>query len=290
MKMVIQAYSLSRVLQLIPPGTRGKACLARRLLGTVQNTKNVTVTDRFGNIFLVPGLRDPIGFYLVIDGMYEPWTTRFLLRSLKKGQVFVDVGANIGVFAILAAQHVGDSGRVLAIEASAQIWPYLEYNIQINQVKNLRIEQYALLDSDGLNLPFYNAPAEHFGMGSLSPQFNEAEQTVTTRCLDSLLESVCINRVDVLKVDVEGFEMFVFRGGEKLLTSKASPLIIFEFCDWAEERTKVASVGDAQRLLYSWGYQIWRLQDFICQRSPLSTILTSGSEMLVARRMHSQSL
>jgi FkbM family methyltransferase len=287
MKMSLQTYSLSRVLQLIPPGTRGKVRLARRLLGTAQNTKNVTVTDRFGNTFLVPSLRDPIAFYLVIDGMYEPWTTRFLLQSLKKGQVFVDVGANIGAFAILAARHVGDAGRVLAIEASAQIWPYLEYNMQINQAKNLQIEHYALLDSDGLTLPFYNAPAEHFGMGSLAPQFNESGQTVTTRCLDNVLESVHINRVDVLKVDVEGFEMLVFRGGEKLLTSQSPPLIIFEFCDWAEQRSNIGSVGDAQRLLCSWGYQIWCLQDFICERSPLSTILTTGSEMLVARKMYS---
>ncbi len=71
---------------------------------------------------------------------------------------------------------------------------------------------------------------------------------VATRTLDSVLSELAITSVDVLKVDVEGFEAAVFRGAERLLSGPNPPIVVFEFCDWAEQRSGYC-IGDAQRVL-----------------------------------------
>ena len=91
----------------------------------------------------------------------------------------------------------------------------------------------------------------------------------------------------VIKVDVEGHELAVFRGGQKLFARNPSPVLVFEFCDWAERRFPNAYPGQAQEFLMSLGYRIWRLQDYLNCDRPLEVPLTRGSAMLVAERKSS---
>jgi hypothetical protein len=133
-------------------------------------------------------------------------------------------------------------------------------------------------------VPFYEAPVDHFGMGSLGAQFHNEPVPVLCRTLDDVLKEQRIERVDVIKVDVEGFEAAVFLGAKELLTGANPPLIVFEFCDWAENRVPSGQAGDAQRLLNEWGYRTWRLKHGISKNPPLSNTLTTGSEMLVAAK------
>jgi hypothetical protein len=122
-------------------------------------------------------------------------------------------------------------------------------------------------------------------MGALAPQFSGKAVPVTARTLDSILDQDSIDRVDVLKVDVEGFEGQVFVGATKLLAGSRAPTIIFEFCDWAERRIQNAPIGHAQRFLLDLGYSIYRLADFMSLRpQPLRKPLVAGYEQLVAYR------
>ena len=77
-----------------------------------------------------------------------------------------------------------------------------------------------------------------------------------TQTLDHLLGGRMNERVDMIKVDVEGFEAAVFQGAEKILTGNKTPIVVFEFCDWAEARVPGAQIGAAQRALKEWGYRI----------------------------------
>jgi hypothetical protein len=90
--------------------------------------------------------------------------------------------------------------------------------------------------------------------------------------------------VDVLKVDVEGCEAAVFLGAERLLTSPNPPLILFEFCDWAEARAAGRQAGDAQKILRKYGYQLRRLAKYNDGTPPLDYVLTSGFDMLAATK------
>ncbi|MCI0391796.1 MAG: FkbM family methyltransferase [Acidobacteria bacterium] len=273
---------ISRVLRYLPPETPGKARLARRLLGSSLQSRNIIIKGRDGATFLVPSLREPIGFYLLVDGVYEVKAIDFALERMKPGSVFIDVGANIGAFAIPAALKVGPKGCVIAIEPSPQVFPFLKKNVALNGLSNVRLIQCAAFNSDGQTVPFYEAPVDRFGMGSLGSQFEANPVPVLTHTLDYLLDEHMIGQVDVIKVDVEGFEAAVFRGAEKILTGNKPPVVVFEFCDWAEDRVPGGRIGAAQRALRDWGYRIWRLDGLLRGNPPLAEVLTRGFEILVA--------
>ena len=209
---------------------------------------------------------------------------RAFREVIQPGMVVVDVGANIGTFTVPAATAVGPHGVVLAIEASPQMHHYLATNIELNQCANVIQEQCVASDHEG-TCEFYEAPLEKFGMGSVGPQFSVAPLTLRAATLDSLIERHHLDRVDVIKIDVEGYEAAVFRGAQVILHAPNPPLIAFEFCDWAEERIPGARIGDAQRALCQAGYQIWRLPDYLRGRAPLNDLLTSGFETLVAKKV-----
>jgi len=274
----------SEILRRFPPEMPGKTRMARRLLGSSILAKDVKIRSRRGIEFVTPSIQEPVGFYLLINGVYEADALEFILDLLEPGGVFIDVGANIGSFTLPVARHLGASGRVIAIESSPKVFPYLRQNVALNALTNVSLIQCAASENDRLEAPFYEAPIDNFGMGSLGAQFHDAPISVMTRTLDSILEERQIERVNLIKVDVEGFEVAVFRGAEKLLTGDDSPIIIFEFCDWAEERVPGGQIGDAQRLLEEWGYSIWRLKDKMTGKLPLTQTMTTGYEMLVAAK------
>ena len=247
---------------------------------------NGTVADRFGFHYKVPDTREPIAFHVAVDGVYELDTLSVILDELPPGGTFVDIGANVGVFTLPAAKRVGENGRVLAAEASPDILPYLFHNLAQNEARAVTVVNSAICDKTG-TAPFYRAPSEKFGMGSLGAQFNEESTDVPARMLDDVLKEHRISRVDVLKVDVEGFELAVFRGAQNLLAAPLPPLILFEFCDWAEARMPTAKPGDAQQFLMDQGYSICCLADFRRSRQPLRQPMRTGATMLAAWRSHS---
>ena len=272
-----------RLLRLVPPGTRGKTRLGRLLLKGHRTTGDVEIVDRFGLRFSVPSLSEPIAFHLLIDGVYEPDVLSFILRYLEPSAVFVDVGASIGSLTIPVAHTLAPRGRVVAIEASGRIFPYLSRNAAVNALQNVQCVHSAVSDREG-NVEFYEAPVDHFGMGSMGPQFHAQPSQVPGRTLDHILAEAGVTRVDLLKIDVEGFEAKVLSGAQQLLRNHHPPLIIFEFIDWAEARLSGGGPGTAQRRLREWGFKVWRLGDFVRGRPELSDIVTVGNEMLVATR------
>jgi FkbM family methyltransferase len=265
---------------------RGKARFARLLLRSCLQAQDVQIHARYNCTFVIPSLREPIGFHLLIDGVYEVEAVEFVLGRLRTGSVFVDIGANIGVFTLPAAAKIGPTGCVLAIEPAPRIFPYLNRNVTLNRLSNVRLRQCAAFNRAEPKLPFWEAPIEHFGMGALAAQFHACPIAVSSQPLDRILIDESIGRVDVLKVDVEGCERAVFQGAEQLLTRDDAPVILFEFCDWAEARMPGGEVGDAQRLLLGYGYEIYRLSDFVRrQKNPLKDVIVRGFEMLVGVKL-----
>ena len=274
----------AKALRWIPAKAPGKARLARRLLGSCLEARDVRIDGRYGMKLVTPSLREPVGFYLLVDGVYEAEVLDFALGRLGRGAVVVDVGANIGAFTLPVASRIAPAGCVIAIEASPRVFPYLRQNVILNELSNVDLVQCAAYNCDRRTVPFYDAPVDRFGKGSLGSHFHADRISVPARTLDDLLNEKRIGRVDLIKVDVEGSEAAVFQGAEKLLTGDRPPVVVFEFCDWAEESVLGEQAGYAQRLLNDWGYSIWRLRDVKRNKTPLAETLTSGFEMLVAAR------
>jgi FkbM family methyltransferase len=259
----------------------GKQRLARALVRPQRLSGDASIPLAGDLELRVPSLREPVAFHLLVDGVYEPLVAEYLAAALRAGSILIDVGANVGCFAVPLSRRVRPGGGVLAVEASPRVFPYLERNVKSNGCDNVWTVHAAAHERDG-TADFYEAPSEKFGMGSMAPQFHTHPVTVPTRSLDSLAGELGLARVDALKVDVEGLEAVVRRGAEQLLRTFRPP-VVFEFCDWAEERVTGTNRGDAQRVLLDLGYRIWDIITLRRGGLPLSAPQTSGSAILVGQ-------
>jgi FkbM family methyltransferase len=243
---------------MIPNGLRGKTRLAKACLASQLSAQDVQLQDRCGNFFSIPSLREPIGFHLRVDGVYEEKALEFILNNIDPGSVFLDVGANIGAFSVPAARKVGAAGKVLAIEASPKIFPYLTRNVELNKLSNVRCFNVAASNEEG-QLPFYEAPLDHFGMGSMGAQFHAQPVTIRARTLDQILKEEKIEHVALIKIDVEGFEAKVLQGSRALLKCSRPPIIVFEFIDWAEARVTGSEWEMLNVFFWNWASQFGAL-------------------------------
>ncbi|MEJ8842233.1 FkbM family methyltransferase [Lacibacter sp. H375] len=202
----------------------------------------------------VPSLIDSIGYELFINGIYEHKTIDFLHKHIPKGGVFVDVGANIGAISVLIAKRRPDI-TIYAFEASPFIFSFLDENIQNNRLKNVFAFNHAVHDEDGKEMNFY-APEDEFGKGSFSQTYSNKAELVSTVRLDTFFDSHAI-LPDIIKVDVQGYEFFVFNGMSGYIEQKKKkPIILFEFEGWAESIAMgKENIGKAKDCLQSYGYR-----------------------------------
>ena len=264
------------------PRFKGKMRFAKFLSGvTINKTRDIWIEGKYGCSYLLPNLIENVSFDIYVNGIFEEETLHFLGKMIPDGGVFLDLGANIGAITIPLSRKRKDI-RVVCVEASPHVFDYLEKNLTQNRLTEIYRMNAALYIADNLELDFFS-PDEKFGKGSLSPVFTTHPQKVTTIRVDTLVRKLDLPRVDMIKVDVEGYEYHVFKGAETLLTGNDSPDIFFEFVDWAEDLAKDISVGDAQRLLMSWGYKIYQLN----KRNELDevkAVILKGACMLFASK------
>lgn len=157
---------------------------------------------------------DLIQMFIDLFGVWEPDLWTFITRSLRPGDVFIDVGANVGAFSLLAADVVGDAGKVIAIEASPRIASALRANIDLNPPLARRIDvvEAAVADSPG-TLTIHSGPAKNLGKTTLLVERGEgAEAVVRADALPALVDHRWIRSARLIKIDVEGAERAVLAG------------------------------------------------------------------------------
>jgi FkbM family methyltransferase len=150
-------------------------------------------------------------------GVWEPNLTRWISRRLAPGDSFVDVGANFGYFSLLAAALTGDKGSVVAVEASPSTFDQLLENLRMNRAANVRAVNLAASDTEGV-LRLYREDEFNVGSSTTLPQYGKHfECEVRAAPLDDVLTEAEIERVRLVKIDVEGAEGSVVAGMERLL-------------------------------------------------------------------------
>lgn len=246
------AISFLRLLRLLPVSLPGKARLARVLVDSLAPYGEAELDVR-GLRLSVPSLREPIASNLLVNGVYEPLLCKSLARVLKPDGIFFDVGANVGFFSLLAAHRIVPAGRVVAFEASPRIFAFLEKNAKLQPRPGLQVIHAAVTERTGDEISFFDAPSIKFGMGSLANRFGSEAVAVKSISLDDAAEKLGLAHVNAIKVDVEGYELGVLRGARRLLTTEPTPVVFFEFNDWAEANP-LSAPGDAQRFLQELGY------------------------------------
>lgn len=182
---------------------------------------------------------------LWVDGKDRPTDSRVVKSLLSPGDVYVDVGANIGHLAIEAALAVGPSGTVFAFEPHPKIAQFLRENVRLNGLRNVMVAQAAVGDRFGwIWLSDRRADDQN------AVSFESGDLRVPLVTLDELLEG---RRVRLLKVDVEGFEKFVFAGARRTL--ERVDYIYFEVQD-SMYRAAGYTFGELHDFLSTYGFEI----------------------------------
>ncbi len=188
-----------------------------------------------GGIHFELDLREFIDRSLHDQGCFEPATTAVLAQFARPGMTVLDIGANIGAHTLHLAQHVGPTGRVLAFEPMSDAFNKLRRNASLNpSLTNLTLHHVALGAENGtLQADFNHSWPVDGKYRDVIPE------PVPVRRLDDFLAEQGIPRVDLIKLDVDGFEHKIIRGAARTLR-ESRPLLVMELCNYTLER-----VGDS---------------------------------------------
>src|ERR1043165_8265108 len=174
-------------------------------------------------------LKSQVGVSLFLSD-FELAELSFVRRHLKPGMVFLDVGANGGIFTVLAGKRLGPTGRVHAFEPGEAAQVLLRQNIALNELSNVAVYEGAVSNHCGSTKL---AVAQDMALSSLAktehPNQSVKEwREVPVITLDEYVAQKGIQRVHFIKIDVEGAEKWVFEGADRLLTSTPGLTILFE--------------------------------------------------------------
>lgn len=163
-------------------------------------------------------------------GYWEMGLSRGFLEHIKKGGVFLDIGANIGYHSLFVASLLKESGRVYSFEPISHLCSQLQASIALNNFTNIEVCNFGLAESEGEAT--IHMRDENIG-GSTLLSFPKIEkfdvketEKVSLKKLDSFLGEHA--KVDVIKIDVEGYELEALRGAVNILKSN-HPVIFMEF-------------------------------------------------------------
>ena len=211
-----------------------------RQLGSF-DTSQIDLCHIHGFNLYVPKNDIQVGRGIYTSHTYEPPVTNLFMRNLKRGDVFVDVGANIGYFSMMAASLVGSTGRIFAFEPFSQNVKLLHLSRQVNQFE--RVEIFPVAAGSDRRLYLYDNAGTNGFISPLTNDFRAVMQStiVFSVCLDDVLRDV--ERIDFIKVDVEGAEHLVLQGARTLL-QRHHPVIVSEFAPPAIQNVSGASPID----------------------------------------------
>ena len=247
-----------------------------------------------GNILVCDGRDLSITPHLALNGHYELPEELFLKRTLSGGDWFVDVGANIGNHAILAASRVGPFGRVFAFEPNERCFSLMRKSAIVNWVHD-RLRVLELGVSDTLGTAKLNFSATQLGGASIDTGTKKSD------CLDAtmmvlgdeqtiLIETTTLDAtfpvdlpIKVLKIDAEGHEPAILRGAGRLLSKRSFDYILVEAIAELAGTRWVEHLA-AFRQLIDHGYQPARLSaDGLLRPHPTleSALLDTVSRTLV---------
>ena len=235
---VYQVYKLARNVA----RATGLSTASRKYLGRWSGKMIFLVAPNKDGIFDIKGHKMALaadGAYPPADmamGRYEPETTRLFESVIKPGMAVMDVGAHVGYFTLLAARYVGPSGKVFAFEPEPDNYAFLKSNIERNEYKNITANQKAASDSVGtVDLYQSNLDTGSHSIYGNSGRHAKGTVSVDSTTIDEFLETQNWPQIDLIKIDVEGGEMAVLEGMQRMLSRPNRPTMIVEFCPFLIE-------------------------------------------------------
>ncbi|MBW1999564.1 MAG: FkbM family methyltransferase [Deltaproteobacteria bacterium] len=227
---------------------------------------------------------------------FETLERRFLKMFLRPGDIYIDIGANIGLFSLLAAWCVKDTGRVYAFEPAKKTYDRLCGNVALNRFTNVLCFQMAVSHQEG-ELPLFVSRDGYDAWNSFAhPIEGDDFSTQLVKCtkLDTFVsENKLLGKVTMVKIDVEGWEMNVLRGGSLFLSRQDAPVLQVEFTEKAAESAGV-TCGEVYHKLEDLGYKMFSydqsrndiVPDPIRETYPYLNLIATKNPEFIKDRLH----
>ncbi len=245
------------------PREHGKYSILTRLyfpwFGASAPTRSVFRTSH--GFRLNGDLTEYLQAWIYIFGSYELPTVRFIRSYLRTGDTAVDVGAQIGYLTLVMATAADRTTAVISFEPESSNIARFNANMELNGVTNVTLIEKAVSEHEGM-LKLYLSADENAGThstvfveGNVSERFVEIPATT----LDAAIGALGQDHVDLVKIDVEGGEIDVIKGAERVLEHHR-PVVIAELSD-ALQRARGSSCQAFKEYMKDYGYEAFTIAD-----------------------------
>lgn len=163
-----------------------------------------------------------IGAQIVYLGEYEDYIKATFKNHINKGDTVLDIGANIGFHTLYFSELVGNTGKVIAFEPILSTFSVLTTNVKLNDFENIILKNIALGDENKILEIYVDNNNQNPGENNL---FTKGNTLIDCKKGDDILANV---KVDFIKIDVEGYELFALKGLFNTLQNHR-PKIVFEY-------------------------------------------------------------
>jgi FkbM family methyltransferase len=217
-----------------------------------------------------------IEWAILSTGTYEDEINKLIKISLKPGDVALDIGANIGLQSIRMSKSVGENGQVYAFEPLAHLREKFSNNAKLNKASNIKLFPFALSNIESEADFTINKTNWNQGTFSIGNNHSGSEiQHVFIKVADEIPDIKTLERLDLIKIDVEGFEYQVLLGLKQTL-ERHKPRIIFEYDSnyWQENGQ---NINDCFNLLNALSYTLYQITPAGCELIKHSSAAASGN-------------
>jgi FkbM family methyltransferase len=213
---IVGAWRVRQLIEATPFGGRGPDPL-------------LCSTDHDVDVVLQPFLDQGVEESIYRTGSYERGTLAVMAEILHRGDRFVDVGANVGLMSLVAARIVGSAGRVDAFEPLPEIRALLAASVDANRFTNVVINDFALGSVPSV-LSIHRHLEVNRGSASLAwAGLSTDTLSVRVETMDTAVPRLSSQPIAMIKIDVEGWELEVLKGGTGVLARQPQPVLCIEF-------------------------------------------------------------
>ena len=182
---------------------------------------------------------------MLFNRTFELHERAFVAKFVLPGMAVVDVGANAGLYTVIAAKRVGPSGRVIAFEPSPRELGQLRTHLRLNRCANVTIEEVALGEASGqgdlLIIDGHETGSNSFHLAD-GDAAGARPLRVAIRTLDDYYGQGQLSRIDFIKIDIEGAELSALRGATRVFR-ELQPVLLCEICRGAHGALALSRAG-----------------------------------------------
>ncbi len=214
-----------------------------------------------GGSRITADLSDAVQRLVYFLGYYERGVTNLITRVLNAGDTFIDIGANVGYFTLIASPLVGPTGKVHSFEPVPEVFASLRRNVALNGLSNVRMNRAAVFDEDR-DLEIFLPVDGNSGTGTFFKRPNAPGDSVQcpAHSLDDYVKREGIERIRLVKMDIEGAEPFALRGMRQVLSSLHPPDLICEAVPYLLEFSGHTQ-ADIVQFMKPFGYRCQEITD-----------------------------